>query len=91
MGASPEGKLNESDGRASTTETRIKAGTHHQAAFEEVGRDAGCTDRCYELAAHTARAALTCLRKRGYALTLERQEGKPSIYRISVGQERAAA
>ena len=40
---------------------------------------------------HTARAALTGLRKRGYALTLERQEGKPSIYRISVGQDRAAA
>ncbi|HZY12176.1 MAG TPA: DUF3489 domain-containing protein [Beijerinckiaceae bacterium] len=40
---------------------------------------------------HTARAALTGLRKRGYAFTLERQEGKPSIYRISVGQDRAAA
>jgi hypothetical protein len=37
------------------------------------------------------RAALTGLRKRGYAFTLERQEGKPSIYRISVGQDRAAA
>jgi hypothetical protein len=35
--------------------------------------------------------ALTGLRKRGYAFTLERQEGKPSIYRISVGQDRAAA
>jgi hypothetical protein len=40
---------------------------------------------------HTTRAALTGLRKRGYALTLERQEGKPSVYRISVDQDRAAA
>lgn len=40
---------------------------------------------------HTARAALTGLRKRGYALTLERQGGKPSVYRIGVAPSRAAA
>lgn len=40
---------------------------------------------------HTARAALTGLRKRGYALTLERQAGKPSVYRIAVAPSRAAA
>jgi hypothetical protein len=40
---------------------------------------------------HTARAALTGLRKRGYALTLERQSGKASVYRIGVAPSRAAA
>ena len=39
---------------------------------------------------HTARAALTGLRKRGYAVMLERQQGKASVYRINVG-DRAAA
>jgi hypothetical protein len=40
---------------------------------------------------HTTRAALTGLRKRGYAVVLERQEGKPSVYHITVGHDRAAA
>jgi hypothetical protein len=40
---------------------------------------------------HTTRAALTGLRKRGYAVLLERQDGKPSLYRITSGQDRAAA
>ena len=40
---------------------------------------------------HTTRAALTGLRKRGYGVVLERKEGKPSIYRISSADDRAAA
>src|SRR4051794_20798195 len=40
---------------------------------------------------HTTRAALTCLRKRGYSVLLERQDGKPSVYRIASGHDRAAA
>jgi hypothetical protein len=40
---------------------------------------------------HTARAALTGLRKRGYGVALERQDGKPSIYRITSADDRAAA
>lgn len=33
---------------------------------------------------HTTRAALTGLRKRGFAIAREPQEGKPSLYRIQV-------
>jgi hypothetical protein len=40
---------------------------------------------------HTTRAALTGLRKRGYTVLLERQDGKPSLYRIASGHDRAAA
>jgi hypothetical protein len=40
---------------------------------------------------HTTRAALTGLRKRGYTVRLERQDGKPSHYRIASGHDRAAA
>ena len=40
---------------------------------------------------HTTRAALTCLRKRGYSVLLERQDGKPSVYRVAAGHDRAAA
>ena len=39
----------------------------------------------------TARAALTGLRKRGYRVLLERQEGKASVYRINVDRDRTAA
>ena len=39
---------------------------------------------------HTTRAALTGLRKRGYEVVLERQDGKPSIYRITSGMDGAA-
>jgi hypothetical protein len=39
---------------------------------------------------HTTRAALTGLRKRGYAVLLERQDGKPSLYRIASAQDLAA-
>jgi len=40
---------------------------------------------------HTTRAALTGLRKRGYEVVLERQDGKSSIYRITSAKNRAAA
>jgi hypothetical protein len=40
---------------------------------------------------HTTRAALTGLRKRGYTVLLERQDGRPSLYRIASGHDRAAA
>jgi hypothetical protein len=40
---------------------------------------------------HTTRAALTVLRKRGYTVLLERQDGKPSLYRIAFIHDRKAA
>jgi hypothetical protein len=40
---------------------------------------------------HTTRAALTGLRKRGYIVLLERQDGKPSLYRIALSHDRKAA
>jgi hypothetical protein len=40
---------------------------------------------------HTTRAALTGLRKRGYTVLLERQDGRPSLYRVASRQNRAAA
>jgi uncharacterized protein (DUF2336 family) len=40
---------------------------------------------------HTTPAALTGLRKRRYTVLLERQDGRPSLYRIASGQDRAAA
>ena len=40
---------------------------------------------------HTTRAALTGLRKRGYTVLLERQDGKPSLYRIADSHDRKAA
>jgi hypothetical protein len=40
---------------------------------------------------HTTRAALTGLRKRGYTVLLERQDGKPSLYRIAFNHDRKAA
>ena len=40
---------------------------------------------------HTTRAALTGLRKRGYTVLLERQDGKPSLYRIAFSHDRQAA
>ena len=40
---------------------------------------------------HTTRAALTGLRKRGYTVLLERQDGKPSLYRIAFRHDRKPA
>jgi hypothetical protein len=40
---------------------------------------------------HTTRAALTGLRKRGYSVLLERQDGRPSLYRIAFSHDRKAA
>src|SRR3954451_12563193 len=40
---------------------------------------------------HTTRAALTGLRKRGYTVLLERQDGRPSLYRIAFRHDRKAA
>jgi hypothetical protein len=40
---------------------------------------------------HTTRAALTGLRKRGYSVLLERQDGKPPLHRIAFSQNRNAA
>jgi hypothetical protein len=40
---------------------------------------------------HTTRAALTGLRKRGYSVLLDRQDGKASHYRIASGHDREAA
>jgi len=48
------------------------------------GREAGRTDRRHRWLPHTARAALTGLRHRGYDVRLERGEkGRGSVYRAS--------
>jgi hypothetical protein len=40
---------------------------------------------------HTTRAALTGLRKRGFAIERVRHEGRESLYRIVAGEKASAA
>jgi hypothetical protein len=72
-----------------------RAGSKQALIIKMLSRKSGATlDALVEATGwlpHTTRAALTGLRKRGYAVLLERQDGKPSLYRITSGQDRAAA
>jgi hypothetical protein len=72
-----------------------RAGSKQALIIKMLSRKSGATlDALVEATGwlpHTTRAALTGLRKRGYAVLLERQDGKPSLYRIASGQDRAAA
>jgi hypothetical protein len=72
-----------------------RAGSKQALIIKMLARKSGATlDALVEATGwlpHTTRAALTGLRKRGYAVLLERQDGKPSLYRIASGQDRVAA
>src|SRR3954452_24044226 len=57
-----------------------RGGTTLEAVSEATGR-----------LSHTTRAALTGLRKRGYAIVREGREGKTSIYRIAKSDLATAA
>ena len=87
-GRNPQGKDSEKI-------TEPRPGSKQALVVRMVSRKSGATlDALTEATGwlpHTARAALTGLRKRGYALMLERQAGKPSVYRIGVAPRRAAA
>ena len=78
---------------ASIDEPRV--GSKQALIIKMLSRKSGATlDALVEATGwlpHTTRAALTGLRKRGYAVLLEREDGKPSLYRIASGQDRAAA
>jgi hypothetical protein len=79
----------------STTVDEPRSGSKQAFIIKLLSRKSGATLEALVAATgwlpHTARAALTGLRKRGYTVLLERQEGKPSLYRIASGQDRAAA
>ena len=78
---------------ASVDEPRI--GSKQALIIKLLSRKSGATlDALVEATGwlpHTVRAALTGLRKRGYSVLLERQDDKPSLYRIASGLGRAAA
>jgi hypothetical protein len=79
----------------STTVDEPRSGSKQAFIIKMLSRKSGATLAALVAATgwlpHTARAALTGLRKRGYTVLLERQEGKPSLYRITSGHDRAAA
>ena len=79
--------------RASINEPR--AGSKQALIIKLLSRKSGVTlETMIEATGwlpHTMRAALTRLRKRVYAVLLERQDGKPSLYRLASADDRAAA
>jgi hypothetical protein len=79
----------------STTVDEPRSGSKQALIIKMLSRKAGATLEALVDATgwlpHTTRAALTGLRKRGYTVLLERQDGKPSHYRIAVSHERKAA
>jgi hypothetical protein len=79
----------------STTVDEPRSGSKQAFIIKMLSRKSGATLEALVATTgwlpHTARAALTGLRKRGYTVLLERQEGKPSLYRIASGHDRAAA
>jgi Protein of unknown function (DUF3489) len=72
-----------------------RAGSKQAVIVTMLSRKSGATlDALVEATGwlpHTTRAALTGLRKRGYTVLLERQDGRPSLYRVASRQNRAAA
>jgi Protein of unknown function (DUF3489) len=80
-----------SDGGAASP----RAGTKQALVIEMLGAKKGATLNALVDATgwlpHTTRAALTGLRKRGFAIERTREEGSDSIYRIVSGSAAAAA
>src|SRR4051794_17742791 len=79
----------------STTVDEPRSGSKQAHIVKMLSRKVGATLEALVDAAgwlpHTTRAALTGLRKRGYTVLLERQDGKPSLYRIAFSHDRQAA
>ena len=72
-----------------------RAGTKQALVIEMISAKGGATLNALVEATgwlpHTARAALTGLRKRGFSIERTREEGSDSIYRIVSGPAVAAA
>jgi hypothetical protein len=79
----------------STTVDEPRSGSKQALIVKMLSRKAGATLEALVDATgwlpHTTRAALTGLRKRGYTVLLERQDGRPSLYRIAFSHDRQAA
>jgi hypothetical protein len=79
----------------STIVDEPRSGSKQALIIKMLSRKAGATLEALVGATgwlpHTTRAALTCLRKRGYMVLLERQDGKPSLYRITFSHDRKVA
>src|SRR3954453_686019 len=79
----------------STIVDEPRSGSKEALIIKMLSRKAGATLEALVDATgwlpHTTRAALTGLRKRGYIVLLERQDGKPSLYRIAFSHDRKAA
>jgi hypothetical protein len=79
----------------STTVDEPRSGSKQALIIKMLSRKAGAMLEALVDATgwlpHTTRAALTGLRKRGYTVLLERQDGKPSHYRIALSHDRKAA
>ncbi len=84
-----------SSGHRSTKVDEPRPGSKQALIIKMLSRKAGATLEALVEATswlpHTTRAALTGLRKRGYTVLLERQDGKPSLYRIAFSHDRKAA
>ena len=91
----PEDLQRPSCGERSTVVDGPRSGSKQARIVKTLARKSGATlEALVDVTGwlpHTIRAALTGLRKRGYGIALERQDGKPSIYRITSGSDRAAA
>lgn len=63
-----------------------RAGSKQAPLVDMLSRNKGTTLEALTKATgwlpHTIRAALTCLRKRGFAIERSRGDGEPSVYRI---------
>src|SRR3954454_6067319 len=79
----------------STTVDEPRSGSKQALIVKMLSRKAGATLEALVDATgwlpHTTRAALTGLRKRGYTVLLERQDGRPSLHRIAFSHDRKAA
>lgn len=72
---------------AATPEPGPKAQTKTDLVLELLSRSAGATlDQLVTATGwlpHTARAALTGLKKKGHAITSDKPQGEPRVYRIA--------
>jgi hypothetical protein len=86
----PRGVGQRSPRDRSTTVDEPRAGSKQALIIKMLSRKSGASLEALVGATgwlpHTTRAALTGLRKRGYMVVLEWQDGKPSLYRIAFGK-----
>jgi hypothetical protein len=92
--ASPEENQQPSRRGRSTIVDEPRSGSKQARIIKMLSRKSGATlEALGDVTGwlpHSTRAALTGLRKRGYDVVLERQDGKSSIYRITSGMDGAA-